>query len=67
MHMHMHIHTYTHNQVPWFPRHISDLDKIANRTMDAGADLESDHPGFSDEVYRERRAKLTEIALTYKW
>ena len=24
--------------VPWFPRHISELDNIANRTMDAGSD-----------------------------
>ena len=53
--------------VPWYPRHISDLDLIANRTMDAGADLESDHPGFNDPVYRERRTKLAEIALKYKW
>ena len=53
--------------VPWFPRHISDLDLIANRTLDAGGDLESDHPGFSDETYRERRGKLAEIAQTYKW
>lgn len=32
----------------WFPRHISELDLIANRTSDAGIDLEADHPGFSD-------------------
>ena len=53
--------------VPWFPRHISDLDLIANRTLDAGGDLESDHPGFSDPVYRERRAALAEVAQTYRW
>jgi phenylalanine-4-hydroxylase len=23
-------------EVPWFPRHISQLDLIANRTLDAG-------------------------------
>jgi hypothetical protein len=35
-------------------RHISDLDLIANRTLDAGADLESDHPGFNDATYRSQ-------------
>lgn len=30
--------------VPWFPRHISELDEIANRILTAGADLEADHP-----------------------
>jgi phenylalanine-4-hydroxylase len=24
-------------EVPWFPRHISQLDLIANRTLDAGS------------------------------
>ncbi len=53
-------------EVPWFPRHISDLDQIANRTLDAGADLQSDHPGFNDAVYRTRRGELASIAQSYK-
>ena len=53
-------------EVPWFPRHINQLDVIANRTLDAGIDLMSDHPGFNDPVYRERRGMLAEIALNYK-
>lgn len=35
--------------VPWFPMDIADLDFIANRTMVAGTDLQSDHPGFNDK------------------
>ena len=53
-------------EVPWFPRHITDLDMIANRTLDAGSDLESDHPGFNDPVYRARRQELASIAQHYK-
>lgn len=53
--------------VYWFPRHISELDLIADRTLDAGVDLESDHPGFNDPEYRARRAKLAESAQNHKW
>ena len=55
-------------EVNWFPRHISELDFVANRTLNAGVDLISeDHPGFHDPVYRERRALLTETALNHRW
>jgi len=53
--------------VQWFPRHISELDLIADRTLDAGTDLESDHPGFHDTAYRERRAQMAETAKQHKW
>ena len=54
-------------QVHWFPRHISELDLIAGRTLDAGVDLESDHPGFQDATYRARRAALTQSAIRHRW
>ena len=53
-------------EVHWFPRHISELDLIANRTLDAGEDLTSDHPGFNDGEYRARRARLADAAVRYR-
>jgi len=54
-------------KVPWFPRRKKDLDAIANEILDAGAELEADHPGFHDPVYRRRRQQQAEIALNYKY
>mmetsp|Transcript_16923 Transcript_16923/g.30324 ORF Transcript_16923/g.30324 Transcript_16923/m.30324 type:complete len:523 (+) Transcript_16923:145-1713(+) len=53
-------------EVPWFPRKISDIDVFAHRTLDAGAELESDHPGFSDHEYRDRRRIICENAHRHK-
>lgn len=52
--------------MPWFPRHAPQLDAIANRVLDAGTDLEADHPGFSDPVYRRRRGELAQVARAYR-
>lgn len=41
--------------VPWFPRRIRELDRFANQILSYGSDLDSDHPGFTDPTYRERR------------
>lgn len=51
--------------VRWFPRHVAELDLIANRVLDAGTDLQADHPGFLDQGYRSRRAELAKHALEY--
>ena len=52
--------------VPWFPRQISELDEIANGTLDAGQDLSADHPGFNDPDYRARRAEIDQLARAYQ-
>jgi phenylalanine-4-hydroxylase len=52
--------------VHWFPRHVSEIDLIANRVLDAGLDLEADHPGFLDPSYRSRRAELAKFAFEHK-
>lgn len=59
--------TLDEKEVTWFPRHVSELDMIANRVLDAGTDLEADHPGFHDKTYRQRREELAAFAMNHKW
>ena len=52
--------------VPWFPVTARDIDMFSAATLDAGAELESDHPGFSDEAYRARRYAIVAAARAFK-
>uniref|UniRef100_H2YZJ9 phenylalanine 4-monooxygenase n=2 Tax=Ciona savignyi TaxID=51511 RepID=H2YZJ9_CIOSA len=54
------------NATPWFPRRIEDLDQFANQILSYGAELDSDHPGFTDAIYRARRKEFADIAFNYK-
>merc|ERR1740128_476207 len=53
--------------VPWFPVNIKDLDKFANQILSYGSELDSEHPGFTDPVYRARRKQFADIAFHYKY
>ncbi|KPJ10321.1 Protein henna [Papilio machaon] len=57
---------YLKGAVPWFPRRIRDLDRFANQILSYGAELDADHPGFTDPVYRARRKYFADIAYEYK-
>jgi phenylalanine-4-hydroxylase len=52
--------------VPWFPRKMRDLDQFANRVLSYGSELDSDHPGFRDVLYRKRRKEFADIAHQYR-
>lgn len=52
--------------VPWFPRQRADLDAFTHKTLDAGSELGCDHPGFTDQVYRDRRAKVVSNAKQFR-
>lgn len=54
------------DSVPWFPRTIQELDQFANQILSYGAELDSDHPGFTDPVYRARRKQFADIAFNYR-
>lgn len=56
----------TRGAVPWFPGKRKDLDQFANQILSYGAELDCDHPGFTDPVYRKRRKEFADIAFNYK-
>ncbi|XP_063691914.1 phenylalanine-4-hydroxylase-like isoform X3 [Bolinopsis microptera] len=60
------IDTQDSEEVPWFPIKIAELDRFASQILSYGSELDSDHPGFTDEIYRKRRKMFADIAFNYK-
>lgn len=54
-------------EVSWFPITAEEVDQSALLVLDGGTDLTADHPGFSDQDYKRRRAKITEAAQTFQY
>ena len=50
----------------WFPKKIQVLDEFASKVLLYGDELDADHPGFIDPVYRSRRKQFTQIAINHK-
>lgn len=49
-----------------YPKCLEDLDGFSCKTLEYGSELAADHPGFTDEKYRMRRAEITKIAQQYR-
>lgn len=50
-----------------FPRSLLDLNVLSTETFQYGIELNSDHPGFKDEEYRQRRKFIVDLSANYQF
>jgi len=55
----------TQNNV-WIPMSIWDLDQCTHLNIKYEPEIDSRHPGFTDQAYRNRRQEIADVALTYR-
>lgn len=56
----------SNSKAPWFPRHITDLDKICNQLVDIQGDMKTTPPGWDDPAYMARRREIEAMARNYR-
>jgi phenylalanine-4-hydroxylase len=52
--------------LPWFPMSVRDLDQQGHAVFSGGAELDADHPGFTDDEYKARRKEICDVAAAYR-
>lgn len=50
-----------------YPKCIKELEAMPDRVLSYGAELEADHPGFTDKAYRVRRDQISKLAKQYRF
>ena len=55
----------TDEDLPWFPKTIYDVRRCCTNLFKYGGELASDHPGFGDAAYVERRKYIAKVATEY--
>jgi len=53
-------------KLPWYPKHISELDHCNHLMTKFEPDLDMDHPGWKDQNYRERRKLIAELSFSFR-